>query len=497
MTAFAELPALLIPLDSRLAEPLYRQVYRGIREAILSGRVPAGVRLPSTRRLAAELDVSRSTILLAFDQLIAEGYTVGAVGSGSYVARQIPDHVSRVRPETRPTVPLKPIPGRLATRTQRLQEIMRPPARFYPGAFWPGVPPVDQFPLGLWSRLATRCYRDLAVAQLYHGPAAGHPPLRNAIAEYLTAARGTRCSPEQVIVLSSAQEALELACRVLLDPGDDAWLEDPSWVGVHGAMISAGARVRHVPVDEDGLVVEEGIAGAPRARLAYVSPSHQFPSGVTMSLDRRLALLDWAAGSGAWILEDDYDSEFRYTGRPLAALQGLDTAGCVLYIGTFNKILFPSLRIGYVVVPEGLVQDFIAVRRLGAQHASTINQAILADFISEGHYARHLRRLRIVCRERRDALLSAAAEHLPGVLDIPSVETGLHAIGWLPPGVDDALASARAAEHGVEAAALSSCYAGRCPRPGLVLGYGGLRPREIDGGMRRLAEALRTLPMNA
>jgi GntR family transcriptional regulator/MocR family aminotransferase len=257
-------------------------------------------------------------------------------------------------------------------------------------------------------------------------------------------------------------------------------------------MISAGANVQHVPVDADGLVVEEGIAGAPHARLAYVSPSHQFPSGVTMSLDRRLALLDWAAQSGAWILEDDYDSEFRYTGRPLAALQGLDTAGRVLYIGTFNKILFPSLRIGYVVVPEGLARDFIAVRRLGGQHAPTIHQAILADFISEGHYARHLRRLRIVCRERRDALLDAVGRHLPGLLDISSAETGLHAVGWLPPGADDVLASSRAAEHGIEAGALSSYYANQCPRPGLVLGYGGLRPREIDGGMRRLAEALRT-----
>jgi GntR family transcriptional regulator/MocR family aminotransferase len=382
----------------------------------------------------------------------------------------------------------------VADRTVRLQRILRPPKRFYPGAFWPGVPPVDQFPLGLWSRLATRCYRDLPVSQLYHGPAAGYPPLRNAIAEYLTAARGTRCSPDQVIVLSSAQEALELACRVLLDPGDVAWLEDPSWNGIHGAMISAGASIRHVPVDDEGLMVEVGIAGAPHGRLAYVSPSHQFPSGVTMSLDRRLALLDWAAQSGAWILEDDYDSEFRYTGRPLAALQGLDTAGCVLYIGTFNKILFPSLRIGYVVVPEGLVQDFLSVRRLGGQHAPTINQAILADFISEGHYARHLRRLRIVCRERRDALLEAATQHLPDLLDIPNVETGLHAIGWLPAGMDDVLASSRAAEHGVEAAALSSCYTNRGPRPGLVLGYGGLRPREIDGGMRRLAQALRSLP---
>ena len=483
-----------IVLDSRLPEPLHRQVYRGIRDAILTGRVPGGARLPSTRQLAGDLGVSRSTVLVAFDQLVAEGCIVGAVGSGSYAAREIPSALFRPSLEPQAANARTRAVPRFAARATQLERILPRASRTYPGAFWTGVPPVDEFPLALWARLASRRYRTLATSQLYHGSPGGYQPLRQAIAEYLIAARGVRCSPEQVIVLSSAQEAFELACRVLLDPGDAAWLEDPSWSGAHGALIAAGARIFHVPVDADGLVVEQGIAGEPHARLAYVSPSHQYPAGVTMSLERRLSLLDWAATQGAWILEDDYDSEYRYAGRPLTALQGLDTAGCVLYVGTFNKTLFPALRVGYLVVPAQLVDGFLTVRRVGAQHAPTVDQAVLTDFIAEGHYARHLRHVRKICRERRDVLVAAATRYLPGVLEITQTATGLHAIGRLPPGLDDVQVSAAAASQGVEAAPLSRFYAASCPRGGLVLGYGGLRPPEIDEGMRRLADALRTLP---
>jgi GntR family transcriptional regulator/MocR family aminotransferase len=335
--------------------------------------------------------------------------------------------------------------------------------------------------------------RHLPRRQLYHGSAAGYRPLREAIVHQLAASRGVRCTADQVIVLSSAQEALELVCRVLVNPGDAAWFEDPGYTGSRAALVAAGARVVPVPVDGDGLIVEQGLSAEPRAGLALVTPSHQYPSGVTLSLERRLALLQWANQTGAWIVEDDYDSEYRHAGRPLTALQGLDSAGRVLYIGTFNKTLFPALRLGYLVAPESLIEWLLAMRRIGGQHTAPLDQMTLAQFMAEGHYARHLRRLRVVCRERRDALLSAAKRDLPDLLEITHSDAGLHTVAWLPRGVDDRQVCAAAFAVGVEAAALSTYYMGPCDRGGLLLGYGGVTPPQIDDGMRRLASALRSL----
>jgi GntR family transcriptional regulator/MocR family aminotransferase len=360
-------------------------------------------------------------------------------------------------------------------------------------AFRAGVPPVDAFPISVWSRLAGRRRRGLAHSQLYHGPAAGYPPLREAIAAHLSATRGVRCTPEQIIVLSSAQEAMALCCRVLLDAGDSAWIENPGWMGFRGTLLAAGVRIVPVPVDADGLVVEEGIALDPQARLAYVTPSHQFPCGVTLSLERRLELLAWAARQRGWVLEDDYDSEYRYAGQPLTALQGLDKQSRVLYIGTFNKTIFPSLRLAYLVVPSALRDAFIAVHGVGGHHAPLYEQGVLTDFISEGHYASHLRRMRAIGRQRRDALIDAARQELRGLLDIPETQTGLHTIAWLPKDLDDRQVSDAAWKHGVDAAPLSHFYIGACPRPGLVLGYACVKPREIRAAMARLASAIGSL----
>lgn len=488
-------PGLLIPLDPHSPVPLHRQLYEGIRGAIVSGRLPAGGRVPSTRGLAKYLGVSRTTVMVAFEQLVTEGYLVGTVGSGSYVARHIPDHLLQAR-----RVPLPPGQGtpsapRVAVRVAQLAALPRGPFLGRgPHPFRPGIPPVDEFPLALWSRLAARRYRALSRAELYHGMPAGYPPLCQAIAGYLTAARGVRCTPAQVMVLSSAQEAMELACRVLLDPGDQVWLEDPTWSGARGALVAAGARIAHVPVDDQGLRVDLGIAAAPEARLVYVSPSHQYPTGVTLSLERRLALLHWAERTGAWILEDDYDSEFRYAGRPLTALQGLDPAARVLYIGTFNKTLFPAVRVGYIVLPPSLVDPFLATRRIGAQHAPTVDQAILVDFIEQGHYARHVRRVRALCEERRDVLLTAARRELGSWLEVLEPETGLHTVGWLRRDLDDRAASEAAARLGVEVAPLSELSMAPPARAGLLLGYAAYRPGEIRAGVRRLAEAFASLP---
>lgn len=468
---------------------MHRQLFEAIREAIVLGRLPAGGRIPSTRGLAKDLGVSRTTIMVAFEQLVAEGYLVGSVGSGSYVARHIPDHLLQVRRPTGKVPGGRSDPPRVADRVSALRDIPRGP--FLGRGLRPfraGIPPVDEFPLAVWSRLAARRYRKLERTQLYHGVPTGYPPLREAIAEYLAAARGVHCSAEQVIVLSSAQEAMELCCRVLINPGDKVWLEDPSWIGAVGAMTAGGASIVPVPVDKEGLVVEQGMAAAPQARMVYVSPSHQFPAGVTLSLERRLELLKWAEQSGAWILEDDYDSEFRYAGRPLTALHGLDRAGRVLYIGTFNKTLFPGLRVGYVVVPQSLFEPFMVTRRIGAQHAPPVDQAILTDFIVQGHYARHVRRARAICEERRNVLVAAARQELSDWLDLPEPETGLHAIGLLRPGIDDEAVASAAAASGIEVGPLSTISRLQPRMNGLVMGYAAYRPADIRAAVHRLAE---------
>jgi len=296
--------------------------------------------------------------------------------------------------------------------------------------------------------------------------------------------------PEQVIVVSGSQQALDLAARVLLDPGDRVWVEDPGYMGARGALSGAGARLVPVPVDGEGLGVAVGVAREPDARLACVTPSHQYPLGVTMSLGRRLELLGWANRSGAWVVEDDYDSEYRYTGCPLEALQGLDSEGRVLYIGTFSKVLFPALRLGYLVVPSDLIDAFVSARELTDRHPPTVDQAILAGFIAEGHFMRHLRRMRALYAERQAALIEEAARELPGLLDVNPAAAGMHLVGWLPEGADDREASRRAADLGVEAPPVSLYGSVSGGRGGLMLGYAAVGDREMRGGVRRLASAL-------
>jgi GntR family transcriptional regulator/MocR family aminotransferase len=294
-----------------------------------------------------------------------------------------------------------------------------------------------------------------------------------------------------VIVVSGAQQALDLAARVLLDPGDAAWIEDPGFPGARAALEGAGARLVPVPVDRDGLEVREGERAAPAARMAYVTPSYQYPLGVTMSLPRRLALLDWARRAGAWLLEDDYDSEFRYDGRPLAALAGLDRAGHVIYLGTFSKVLFPALRLGYLVVPEAVVEAFVRARALAGRHAPTLEQAVLADFIAEGHFSRHIRAMRALYMERQARFIAAACEELAGQLALEPSAAGMHLVGWLPPGTDDRATAERAALEGVEVRALSAHSQRQRCHPGLLLGYTALEETEMRTGLHLLARALR------
>jgi GntR family transcriptional regulator / MocR family aminotransferase len=496
----ATVPATGITLDRAGQLPMHRQLYQRLRAAILAGQLPPGTRLPSTRSLATELGVSRITALTAYQQLRDEGYLDGQVGAGTTVAQlsgpgpALPRSV-HAAPQTPQAPPRPALSARGATMAGDRWRL-RPPDSFGAGlpAFPLGLPAVDAFPHQAWTRILTRRARRSLGGLLGYQDPAGYRPLREAIAAYLTMARGVRCTPDRILVVSGAQAGLDLTARLLLDPGDPAWVEDPGYYGARGALVGAGARLVPVPVDSDGLDVADGQRREPAARLAYVTPSHQFPVGVTMSLQRRLALLAWADLAGGFVLEDDYESEYRYVGWPLPALQGLDEAGRVIYVGSFSKVLFPSLRIGYLVVPDGLMDAFIAAQRLSQIHVPALEQAVLADFLAEGHFGRHVRRMRALYAARGATLIRAIRRQIGGALEVRSAHAGLHLVGWLPTGTDDRAAAARAAEHGVQAQPLSAHALQPPSKGGLLLGYAAVPQPEIEQGARRLAEALRPGP---
>jgi GntR family transcriptional regulator/MocR family aminotransferase len=461
--------------------PRYRQVYRTIRDSILAKRLHAGDRLPSTRTLAAEAGLARKTIEEAYAQLEAEGYLVRRTGAGSFVA-----DVPLMRARSGATT----LQGRrtLSARGRAIasmsacveQTIIRP--------FAAGMPAVDAFPIELWNRIVARHARKLESSALVYGDPAGHAPLREAIAAYLGNARGVRCDASQVLIVSSSQQALDLVARLTLDPGDEAWIENPGYFGARAAFLAAGANIVAIDVDDAGLDVDAGQKLAPDARLAYVTPSHQFPLGATMSLDRRLALLAWARKAGAWIIEDDYDGEFRYDERPVPAIQGLDDAGRVIYVGTFTKSLYPSLRLAYLVLPPDLAAAFVNARSQVDGHAPPFMQGIVAEFMTEGHFGAHIRRMRALYHARRDVFLEAAHKHLRD-LTFPSVHAGLRATGIFRDGRDDRRISERAARAGIDAPPLSRYFFGGRAQRGLVLGYAALTPDAIRKGIRELAKS--------
>jgi GntR family transcriptional regulator / MocR family aminotransferase len=486
----SSLPAsLFIRLDSRLHEGLQQQIYASIRRAILDGVVVPGMRLPSSRALAGDLGVSRTTTLLAVQQLQAEGYLTARRGSGTSVAAQLPDdlvHRGAARAVSKPRHPALSRRGAAVVASPQGAQRLEGPPR----AFRLGTPAVDLFPVALWSRLVNRRLRSVTSAQLDYGDPAGLRPLREAIAHHVQAARATRCGGEQVLIVAGAQQGFELVCRLLLDPGDRAWMEDPGYPGARSALRAAGARIVAVRVDAEGLDVRAGTRRAADARLVYVTPSHQYPLGVPMSLPRRLALLQWARAARAWVIEDDYDSEFRYGARPIPCLHGLDVDGRVIYVGSFSKTLFPALRLGFVIVPPDLQERLVAARAAADQHPPTLDQAVLADFIGEGHFARHVRRMRVIYQERLEALRAAAERCCRGVLRVRPVRTGLHALADLE-GVDAARVSRAAAACGVEATPAAAYFAGREPAVNaLVLGFGAVRPDAANRAMERLASAI-------
>jgi GntR family transcriptional regulator/MocR family aminotransferase len=491
-------PFVTIQIES-CGTPIYRQLYEELRRRILSGQLTASSQLPSTRSLAAQLGVSRMTVVTAYDQLLAEGYIEGKSGAGTYVAAVLPEELLTTRNANKSgsKETIEQIETSLSQRGKWFAAVN--PNRIYAefdenfSAFHFGLPAVNEFPFELWSRLTARRFRRPPPEMLGSGSPAGYRPLRETVAAYLQSARAVKCDPEQVIIVAGAQQGLSLAVQILLDTGDVAWLEDPCYLGARNAFACAGAQIVSVPVDQQGFDLEGALEKSPDARMVYVTPSHQFPLGVTMSLARRLALLNWARHANAWIIEDDYDSEFRYKGRPLASLQGLDEAGRVIYVGTFSKTIFPALRLGYMVVPKNLVRVFTVARALADRHSPSIDQAVLTDFIEEGHFARHIRRMRALYAERQITLIKAAERELAGLLDVPFDDAGMNVVGWLPEGVSDTMAAEKASRENIEVAPLSA-YCSEIPlRGGLILGYTAFDETAIEAGVKRLAKALSTL----
>jgi len=470
------------------ATPLYRWLYEQLRHAILSGRLNPGTRLPATRDLAEQYGISRPTIVTAFEQLHAEGYVDGKVGSGTYVSQTLPEQLLHA-----PMAAARPEPRRkrisLSAYAHRLQPLRRADSSRV-RAFRANLPALNQFPTALWAQIASRRLRHVPASLLAGGEARGYRPLREAVAEYLNTSRGVKCSAEQVLIISGVQEALNRAAHLLLDPGDPVWMEEPGYPGAAAAFRSVGAKICWIPVDSEGLNLEAGEKRWPRAQMVYVTPGHQFPLGVTMSLSRRLSLLEWASRSRTLIFEDDYDSEYRYSGRPIPALQGLDRSSMVIFAGSFSLVLFPSLRLGYVVVPENLVDIFAASASVSTHHPPLLDQVILCDFIREGHFARHVRKMRQLYAERLGILIEASTRRLGDLLELRNVEAGLRTVGWLKSGISAERATRAAAERDVEVVPLSRYAYGKSPRNGLVLGFAAVDSKELKRGVEELARVL-------
>jgi GntR family transcriptional regulator/MocR family aminotransferase len=482
-------------LERDAATPLFRQLYVHLKDAILDGRIGAGVRLPATRTLCGLLNVSRQTVLAAYEQLMAEGYLQGTVGKGTFVSASLPAGARAGDAAAAPMV--RPLSARGALIAGGMARVLHHagPLR----AFRASMPGLDLFPFDVWRRLEARHWRH-STGALGYGPGAGYAPLRELLCGYLKASRGVQCTPDQVVITSGSQQALYLLAQLLLAPGEAMWIESPGYQGAVAPFTVAGARVCPVPVDAEGMDVAYATRRYPDARLAFATPSHQLPLGVTMSLRRRLELLRWAEANRAWIVEDDYDSEYRHTGPPLASLQSMDRAGCVIYVGTLSKVLFPALRLGYVVAPPALAAALARAKAVVDRHSPIVPQAALADFIAGGHFARHIRRTREAYGERRQALLDALDARLAGRLRQGPSDAGLDVCVHFTAPLDEETVARHARDLGVDVRTLGyytnpQAGADCAIDPGLLLGFSAFTPGAIRAGVDDLARALERASM--
>jgi len=495
-------PLDMLTVNRASPEHLCRQLYHGLVGIIRSRALPPGSELPSTRALAAELGLGRNTIVSAYDQLVTEGYLANRQGARPVIVN-LPDGPRET--------PAEELPPPLRAPSRRGEELLGQPCHHgRPGhvAFHPGMPDAGSFPFGVWGRLVARRASHGGETLFGTYDVTGHPALKEAIAGYLFSARGVRCRPEQIVVTTGAQAAFDLLARLLLDPGDTVWMEEPGYYGAKAAFIVAGAKILPIPVDQErGWRLErdpekwEPVLGErscsnkgapePSPRLIYVTPACQHPLGITMRMEERLRLLDIAETSNSWVIEDDFDGEYRFQGRPVPAIQSMDRSGRVIYVGTFAKLLFPALRIGFMVLPPELAGRIVNALSTTGQFAPLLLQAALADFITEGHMSRHLKRMRRIYAQRRQLFRDIVAERLGNEITLSPAEAGIQVVGYLRPGIDDIAVSQAAARRAINVSPLSKYFQNTAPTQGLVLGYAACDATQTRDGVDRLAAAIR------
>lgn len=483
-----------IALDRASPVPLYRQFYLQVRKQILSGRLQGGTRLPSTRTLCKELDLSRITILNAFDQLTAEGFLASRPGAGTYVGSDWEGRDAATATSRTPPRLSSLGHSMLSLRSGHFSGMSYAAwAPDCPVSFLPSHPAYDAFPHQVWKRLLNRHSRKPGKPMLGYGELKGLFQLRQAIVEYVFDARGIECGVDQVVIVSGAQQAFNILAMLLLNPQDGVWMEDPGHIAARIAFQAQGTQLIPLRIDDQGLDVQQGIRECPDARLAFTTPSRQHPLSITMSHARRQELIDWAARSQSWIVEDDCDSEFRYVGRSPPALFAMDQQQRVIYVGTFSKVLYPSLRLGYVILPEALIEPFCAIRAVMDRSPPTLLQATTADFMSEGHFLGHVRRMRSLYHDRQASLVEQLRRRLDGFVAAPPVEAGLHLIGWLRDGLDDEALAQGLAGHQIYTYALRDyCLKHRLP-PGLLIGFAATPEGQAGEKVAALAKALERL----
>jgi GntR family transcriptional regulator/MocR family aminotransferase len=473
-------------LERDNATPIFRQIYLQIRGAILAQRLAPGAKLPSTRALAADLGVARTSVISAYEQLLAEGYLSGRVGSGTYISSDLPEPVERQRRRRKVAGISPPLSPRArdfaALNAVAIEDEDRP--------FTNARVLLDARTIEVWRKLSQDIFRSFDPIHRGYSDTRGLIELRRGICDYLSAARGVRATPEQILITSGTQHAIDIATRVLFSPGDQVWVEDPGYPMTRRALAAAGLQLRPVAVDAQGLNVRAGLRLAPKARAAFITPSHQYPLGIMLSMTRRLELLAWARETGSWIIEDDYHSEYRYAGRPLAALQGLDEAERVIYVGTFNKVLFPGLRLGYVVVPPQLAQSFAGARFLLDRQPPTPPQILIAEFMRQGYFAAHIRRMRLLYRDQRDLIVGELQRRLESRIAVTAPEQGMHLVAFLHDGLSDVALEAVLRERGIIVRPLSRMYLKAPPHHGFLLGFTGFPRQIIVPAVARLARVV-------
>lgn len=476
-------------VDRASETPLFQQIYLQIRAAIVSRTLAPGLRLPSTRELGSRLRVARASVISAYEQLLAEGYIEGRTRSGTFISSDLPAPIDKYA-SPRVTHSISKPPS-VSAHAKVLESVRAFAAETQAAPFNMGRTRVDERTVEAWRKLTQQTVRSLEPVHLGYSDPQGFPELRDTICDYLRAARAVRCEPEQVVVTSGTQAAIDLAIRVLLDRDAEVWVEDPCYPLTYQALATAGVKIHSIAVDAHGMDVAAGVRDAPRARAVFVTSSHQFPLGVALTMPRRLALLAWAREAGAWIVEDDYASEFRYSGRPLASLQGLDHTERTIYIGTLNKAIFPGLRLGYAVVPHSLVRAFVSARYLIDRQPSSLDQIVVTEFMRQGHFAAHIRRTRLQYRGQRDTLVDALRRHVGDHLAIDVPDQGMHLIAYLRHGRSDVEVERTAGQRGVVVRAIQPMYKKARPRSGLMLGFSGFSHEAIIPAAARLATIIR------